>query len=48
MKIHAGTNQLEFLGSLEFFGGGSLASRHYGMLHISPDIGDAVCPGENT
>ncbi len=26
--------------------GGSLASRYYGMLHIAPDIGDAVCPGK--
>ncbi len=27
---------------------GTWPERPAGMLHIAPDIGDAVCPGENT
>ncbi len=27
---------------------GTWPARPAGMLHIAPDIGDAVCPGENT
>jgi hypothetical protein len=49
LRSHKSTSR-RILGSLEFFfragPAGSLASRYYGMLHIAPDIGDAVCPGE--
>ncbi len=41
------TNQLEFWGHLSFLeaaAGGSLASRHYGMLHIAPDMRDESLP----
>ncbi len=49
--MHTNQRQVEFWGPLNFLraaAGGSLASRYYSMLHIAPDIGHAVCPGENT
>jgi hypothetical protein len=49
--MHTNQLQVEFWGHLNFLraeAGGPLVSRYYGMLHIAPDIGDAVCPGENT
>jgi hypothetical protein len=54
-EVYMDTNQfqVEFSswGHLNFFraaAGGSVASRYYDMLRIAPDIGHAVCPGENT